>query len=676
MSSIPFRPSVGLAVLVTASIVAAVVAHISKSSPSANAEPPSPELAEACPSPSPALELEAAEDRGASGPQFTNHGRLVLDGHFAQRIGLLEAFKEVALPGKTVLHAPAEHLATAFVNILAGHRHLQQISRGETPLRADLALAHAWEQEQFPEVSGVCRQLHAVDWEVAEAVRERLRVAFDPYVALCRGRAQNQGERLVVDWDLTAKEITTDATSEPFATYGHMEAGLGKGYQWVEATLRGKGPEGEDRPVSLGGFLRPGNAHPSDCLERLRLITEASLGHPRRQPELLASRLAAARLGVQQQEEKVDLLRDRLERCERRLWTAQGHLRAVMKRQPTGQPSQEGPVAEVDSAVQAAAAVQAALRRVEKAQQRLEGAQARLAAAQVRLEEMEQTVAAMTARLERLRAENEALDTGEKGATAMELVMDAQFGGSEQVATLIEEGYQLTTKAISPATVSTLLRRQARGEALFGPWEEVSANAQVSECAETRYAACPHPLRLLGYRKELAASASREAKVSHALILTTVPAQERGAAATVDHYHVRGGTVELVNRLAKSYLGWRGHRLRHAPGLDILGQFVFVGLNFVSWSADTIWVESGPEAGKIPGLAALSQMARTPADVLSDEDGVVIQFRPYSGWPGRSLRLGALRQPPLPGFVWPGVPINAQGPLQNSKPDLVARKLG
>jgi len=48
---------------------------------------------------------------------------------------------------------------------------------------------------------------------------------FAPYVALCRGRAQNLGERLVVDWDLTAKEITTDATSEPYATYGHMGRG-------------------------------------------------------------------------------------------------------------------------------------------------------------------------------------------------------------------------------------------------------------------------------------------------------------------------------------------------------------------------------------------------------------------------------------------------------------------
>ena len=73
-------------------------------------------------------------------------------------------------------------------------------------------------------------------------------------------------------------------------------------------------------------------------------------------------------------------------------------------------------------------------------------------------------------------------------------------------------------------------------------------------------------------------------------------------------------------------------------------------------------------------------MARAPGQVLSDEDGVAVQFAEDSAWPQRTLRLGVLRQPPLPGFVWPGVPvhtqINAHLASQNSDPKLVARKLG
>jgi len=76
-------------------------------------------------------------------PGSSAHGRLILDGHFAQRIGLLAALKGVDLPGKTVCHSPDEHLVTALVNVLAGHTQLQQISRGDNPLRADLPLAEA-----------------------------------------------------------------------------------------------------------------------------------------------------------------------------------------------------------------------------------------------------------------------------------------------------------------------------------------------------------------------------------------------------------------------------------------------------------------------------------------------------------------------------------------------------
>lgn len=233
------------------------------------------------------------------GPAPTNHARLILDGYFARRIGLLAALKELEVPGKTVCHSPQDHLVTALVNVLAGHHQLQQISRGDNPLRGDLALGRAWDQGQFPEVSGVCRQLHAVDWSQAQALRERLDRVFAPYIVQCAGRTLSRDQRLVVDWDLTPKEITTEANSDPFAAYGHMENGVGKGYQWAEAVLRGIGPDGHPRAVSLGGFLCPGSAHPDSCLERLRLVTERALGRPRRRPDLLGIRLAEAETQVQ-----------------------------------------------------------------------------------------------------------------------------------------------------------------------------------------------------------------------------------------------------------------------------------------------------------------------------------------------------------------------------------------
>jgi hypothetical protein len=110
--------------------------------------------------------------------------------------------------------------------------------------------------------------------------------------------------------------------------------------------------------------------------------------------------------------------------------------------------------------------------------------------------------------------------------------------------------------------------------------------------------------------------------------------------------------------------------------LDILGQFVFAGLNWVPWRADTVWTESDADAGERPDLADLTRMARAPGQVLADAEGVAVLFAPEGGWPHRTLRRGVLRQPPLPGFVWPGVPVNAHMAPQTSHRDLVARMLG
>jgi hypothetical protein len=689
MLSIPLRLAVSMLVLVMVPSLGLLVGHRRRSTSESKVEkveavaprPPfaTPAPAEPAPPPSglavgPPRRCPACPERDVyptlpTNPTPTSHARLILDGYFAERIGLLSALRELDLPGKTVRHTPQEHLVAALVNVLAGHRQLQEISRGDNPLRTDLALAQAWGQVQFPEVSGVCRQLRQADWAQAQALREQLGQVFAPYIVKCVGPSLARQERLVVDWDLTPKQITTEAHSDPFAAYGHMGDEIGKGYQWAEAVLRGRGATGP-RPVALGGFLCPGSAHPDGCLERLRLVTEAALGRPRRRPELLRIRLAGVQAREQARLGEVTTLQARLSGQESRVQTRLAQLQAIKERRERRHPEQQALLARDERAEQRAEKSLAA------AQKRLEAGGRHLSEAERTLVQARELTSKLEQRLARLEADNALLEQTHQPPTPIEVVVDSQFGGSEMIAELREEGYEVTTKAISPATMAGLLRREKQGEKLFGVWKSVSANAEVAECLETSYALCPYALRLLGYRKHLAASGSRPAKTRYALFLTSIPLQERGCEETVQHYHVRGGTAELLNRQAKSNLGFRGHRLRHAPGLDVLGQLVFAGLNFVPWLADTLWSQCDAEAGERPGLAELTQMARAPAQVLRDEEGVAVQFAQDSGWPQRTLHLGALLQPPLPGFVWPGVPINPQMVLQNSNRDLVARKLG
>ena len=363
MFSIPLRLAVGMLVMVAVPGLAAMIGHWhptrrssaqSTDDPSGGVGPATALPASSAPSLSiaPPPTARAPASSTTSGPAASNHARLILDGYFARRIGLLTALRELDVPGKTVRHAPQDHLLTALVNILAGHQQLQEISRGDNPLRGDLSLAEAWDQEQFPEVTGVCRQLHEADWAQAQAVRERLGQVFAPYIALCVGPTLARGQRLVVDWDLTPKQITTEAKSDPFAAYGHMEERLGKGYQWAEAVLRGTGPDGKARPAALGGFLCPGNAHPDGCLERLRLVTEAALGRPHRRPELLRIRLAGAQAQEQKRQGQVGANQAKLDAQEMRVQTWTSQLLAIEQRRPGRRSEQQALLARDERAKQ------------------------------------------------------------------------------------------------------------------------------------------------------------------------------------------------------------------------------------------------------------------------------------------------------------------------------------
>lgn len=674
MMSIPLRLAVGVAIFAAVSILTCVRGLSRQAGPrpvqSAGdpvTEPASSDWLPVSP-PGPVAAITTASTRPESPPSAgitsvlsTTHGRLVIDGYFARRIGLTAALGSLQLPGKTVMHSPNDYLIAAFANVLPGHDQLQQISRGENPLRPDQLLAKAWGQQQFPDVSGVCRQLRALDWSQTEAIREQLREVFAPYVALSVGPLLARHERLQVDWDLTAKPITTDAKSDPFAAYGHMESEgeLGKGYQWAETVVRGVGPDSQPRPVAIGGFLSPGNTHPIACMERLQAITERALGRPRRRPDLLGVHIADAEAQERERQSRVDTLGSLVDKQQALIDKLRAQLQSIEDRQATRSAKQHVLRARDE------AGLAAVRRRLEKADHRLAERQKRLAVGVQALTTAQQETETLRKRLSKLEAENAGLATTNHSGVRIETFMDCQFGDSDRIAGLLEDGYDLTTKARSPATMTKLLGREARGEKVFGEWKAVSANAAVAECVQTHYANCPHPLRLLGYRKDLAASGSKPARTTYGLFLTSLPATERTSQEVVNQYHRRGGTAELLNREAKSDLGWRGQRLRYGPGLDVLGQFTFAALNFVPWLADTVWHDSGPEAGKRPGLAGLTRLARAPAQVLADEDAVAVQFSDQAGFPKRTLTLHALRQPPLPGFAWPGLPNNAQLPLPN-----------
>jgi len=102
--------------------------------------------------------------------QETQHALLIPWGRFAHEIGLVAAIEAVKLHQKAYDHRPQGKVLEFFVAILAGLRHLQEISLAAHPLDKDVAVAQAWGQTVWADYTGVRRTLKSLTWEEVRAL--------------------------------------------------------------------------------------------------------------------------------------------------------------------------------------------------------------------------------------------------------------------------------------------------------------------------------------------------------------------------------------------------------------------------------------------------------------------------------------------------------------------------
>jgi len=89
--------------------------------------------------------------------QDTQHAFLVAWGWFGEEIGFNKGIDEVKLAQKNYIHSPQANVKDFFVGILAGIKHLQDISHSAHPLDLDQAVAKAWGEAGWADSSGVSR---------------------------------------------------------------------------------------------------------------------------------------------------------------------------------------------------------------------------------------------------------------------------------------------------------------------------------------------------------------------------------------------------------------------------------------------------------------------------------------------------------------------------------------
>lgn len=414
---------------------------------------------------------------------LTQHAMLVAWGEYAQSLGLVKKIEDVPLEQKEVEHSPQRKVLEFLVAILGGLPYLKDISRSAHPLDQDRAVAKAWGQESWADQSGVSRTLTALTLEQAEQIVAVLREVSQPFIDREVLLALRDQGKLVYDGDLTGRPVSNSSTSYPNVAFGHMSDAIALGYQAALVSFHSP---------TFGRLWLSVQPHPGDkiaCTALGAMVCSAEAqtkARPWRRTDLLAQRLVhlqdaqriltaqveQAQHGLAQASAAQVQVAQELQLWQQQLsdWEALYQAKGKVERPHS-------------HLAQVRHKVEVYVRRQERRARAEAQARQGLDKAQARLEQQQREIEQLTQRLATFEQENA---TNPAPIRAV-FRLDAGFGTPENVAWLIELGYEVYTKPYGPWLKADLLRQNqcnhpldARGEecrngGLGGP-----AGSQVS----------------------------------------------------------------------------------------------------------------------------------------------------------------------------------------------------
>jgi hypothetical protein len=299
-------------------------------------------------------------------------------------------------------------------------------------------------------------------------------------------KSVRQKKRLILDGDLTGIPVSNTSRSYPNAAYGHMDNEIQLGYQAGVVSLVS---ETHGR-LWLSGTHHPGDTVSSTQAEELVLEAEARLGmRPWRRTDLLEKRIAD--------------YGPSLESIQQRLQTQQNGRQTAMERHQQAQAALDEHLRELESVEQSyrerqrverptsrltllRKRVQADRKRCASRKKAVVEAEAKLAKTQTRIRELLAEIEGLRQRLKRFQEENLA----NPQPIAAEFRLDAGFGSYQNIALLIEMGYEVYTKPHGNKTTQTL-RKQVDDSTT---WTRVGANAEMVAWSNFKPKGCPYAL--------------------------------------------------------------------------------------------------------------------------------------------------------------------------------------
>ena len=563
--------------------------------------------------------------------ELTHHAMLVAWGEFAQSIGLIQEIESVSLHQKTVTHRPQTKILEFFVAILAGLEYLKDLSRSAHPIDQDQAVARAWGQPAWADYSGVSRTLTTLRQEEAEQVADVLdkitKLILDEEVM----KALQISGRLSYDGDLTGRPVSNSSTTYPNVGYGHMDDAIRLGYQAAMVSMHSP----TYGRLWLSATPHPGNTAACTQVEAMVLAAEAKTGlRPLRRTDLLRGRLQCVSRERQGREKQVQAIETELAAVQaqetetQQLIDEQRARVATLEAEYREKQRPERPYSKLGRARHKLGVLERRQVRLMKKSPQLEG---QLARRKEQLDVCQAQESLLQQRLEQFEADNRT----NRYPIQADFRLDAGFGVRENVALLIEMGYEVYTKPYAD-WLTPRLKRQAAGRS---DWTRVGKNAEMIAWKATTLRDFPYPLDVALERFWVGD------KQKHATLLHfgTDPVTV-DLTAWFNHYNARQ-TIEAGIKEGKGVFEMHHLKVRSAPGLYLQEEFAVFAANFVRWAAHWLATQcpqlpAGWQDTAQPKVKEQVKVgAHTSAWVNWQEQGCLLRFTDRSVFAGRSLKL-------------------------------------
>lgn len=572
-------------------------------------------------------------------PLLTQHAMLVLWGAYAQQMGLVEALEQVKLSQKCRTHRPQTKIIEFLVAILAGLPHLQDLSRSAHPLVRDQAVADAWGQPAWADYSGVSRTLQSLSDEEVTAIIDAIDAISQPFIDLECERAVASAGRLVYDADLTGRPVSNTSTTYPDTAFGYMGDTVSLGYQAALVTLHSP----TYGRLWLANQLHPGDTVSATQAEALVSAAETRTGlRPRRRTELVAARLAEAEAALAVAATAYDAAYELHQVASDRRHDTNLELAEWSREQLSleCQYQREGrqPTAHCKLA--------RARRKVATYEKRLPRTEKALAVAERRMARCQRKWEVASAEVKRLRQHHQQLlseNQSNPRPVRVLIRLDGGFASQENIAWLIEMGYDVDTKARSTAVRDGLVAAVTPETV----WQRVGGNASLTAWTKTTadgYFTYPVDLALARYHIGKT--------VRHAVL---VHYGEDETTADLDGwFHRYNGrqTIEAGIKEGKNVFQMHHFKVRSSQALLLQEHFACFAANFVRFASH--WLTEQQQMHQPPfGTRSVKQMvqvcAHTSAWVKRFGDVWLLTFTEQSLFAGLSLQVGiGTIQLPLP----------------------------